>query len=70
MINYDMPMHAEEYVQRIGRTGRAGSAGAAMALFTPQDAKLAKQLVHVLNEARQPVPVELLKFAAASVPAA
>ena len=66
MVNYDMPMHAEEYVHRIGRTGRAGSEGQAMSLFVPADARLARQLVGVLNEARQKVPVEVLKFAAAA----
>ena len=70
MVNYDMPMHSEEYVQRIGRTARAGAAGAAVSFFVPGDARLAKEVVHVLQEAQQPVPAELLQFAAAQPAAA
>jgi superfamily II DNA/RNA helicase len=66
VVNFDMPTHAEEYVHRIGRTGRAGMEGSAISLLVPADCKLAKQLVHVLDEARQAVPVELLKFAGAT----
>jgi superfamily II DNA/RNA helicase len=37
VINFDMPMHAEDYVHRIGRTGRGGSTGNAYSLIGPQD---------------------------------
>jgi superfamily II DNA/RNA helicase len=36
---FDVPMHAEDYVHRIGRTGRAGMRGRAFTLATPDDAK-------------------------------
>ncbi len=39
IFNYDAPIHADDYVHRIGRTGRAGKQGAAMMLVTPADAK-------------------------------
>jgi superfamily II DNA/RNA helicase len=39
IFNYDAPIHADDYVHRIGRTGRAGKKGAAMMLVTPADAK-------------------------------
>ena len=39
VFNYDVPIHADDYVHRIGRTGRAGLKGAAMMLVTPADAK-------------------------------
>ncbi|MBB3972341.1 DEAD/DEAH box helicase [Hansschlegelia beijingensis] len=39
VINYDVPIHAEDYVHRIGRTGRAGLSGVAISLVTPSDAK-------------------------------
>ncbi|WP_271169697.1 DEAD/DEAH box helicase [Hansschlegelia plantiphila] len=39
VINYDIPIHAEDYVHRIGRTGRAGRSGVAISLVTPADAK-------------------------------
>ena len=37
VINYDLPMNAEDYVHRIGRTGRAGQKGQALTLITPHD---------------------------------
>ena len=39
VFNYDTPIHADDYVHRIGRTGRAGRKGAAMMLVTPADGK-------------------------------
>ncbi|AXS40520.1 DEAD/DEAH box helicase [Breoghania sp. L-A4] len=35
VFNYDVPIHAEDYVHRIGRTGRAGLTGTAITLATP-----------------------------------
>ncbi len=35
VLNYDLPMNAEDYIHRIGRTGRAGMAGHAIAFATP-----------------------------------
>lgn len=39
IFNFDIPMHAEDYVHRIGRTGRAGREGYAVTLVTSQDMK-------------------------------
>ena len=39
VFNYDVPVHADDYVHRIGRTGRAGRKGAAFMLVTPADGK-------------------------------
>src|SRR5690625_1674801 len=39
VYNYDVPVHAEDYVHRIGRTGRAGRSGKAFTLYTPDDTK-------------------------------
>ncbi len=39
VFNYDVPIHAEDYVHRIGRTGRAGRLGATFMLVTPHDGK-------------------------------
>lgn len=39
VFNYDVPIHSDDYVHRIGRTGRAGLKGAAMMLVTPTDSK-------------------------------
>ncbi len=37
VINYDFPMHSEDYVHRIGRTGRAQAVGDAISFVTPED---------------------------------
>ena len=39
VFNFDVPIHAEDYVHRIGRTGRAGRQGHAYTIATPQDSK-------------------------------
>jgi superfamily II DNA/RNA helicase len=37
VINFDLPMVAEDYIHRIGRTGRAGANGVAISLVGPDD---------------------------------
>src|SRR6516164_2263045 len=37
VFNFDVPIHAEDYVHRIGRTGRAGREGCAFTIATPDD---------------------------------
>jgi ATP-dependent RNA helicase RhlE len=37
VVNYDFPMHSEDYVHRIGRTGRAHAIGDAISFITPGD---------------------------------
>jgi len=37
VFNFDVPIHAEDYVHRIGRTGRAGRSGTAITLVAPGD---------------------------------
>jgi superfamily II DNA/RNA helicase len=39
VFNFDVPIHAEDYVHRIGRTGRAGEAGHAYTIATPDDGR-------------------------------
>jgi superfamily II DNA/RNA helicase len=39
VFNFDVPIHADDYVHRIGRTGRAGRSGHAFMLASPRDAK-------------------------------
>ena len=38
VFNFDVPVHAEDYVHRIGRTGRAGRPGTAVTIAQPDDA--------------------------------
>jgi ATP-dependent RNA helicase RhlE len=37
VVNYDFPLHPEDYVHRIGRTGRAKEIGDAISFVTPED---------------------------------
>lgn len=37
VVNYDFPMHVEDYIHRIGRTGRANQIGDAISFVTPED---------------------------------
>ena len=49
VINFDLPMVAEDYVHRIGRTGRNGSSGEAVSLVAQEDAKYLRQIVRLLD---------------------
>ena len=40
VFNFDVPIHAEDYVHRIGRTGRAGRRGRAITLTAPDEHKV------------------------------
>lgn len=59
VVNYDFPGSLEDYVHRIGRTGRAGAKGTAYTFFTAANARFAKDLINILEEAGQKVPSEL-----------
>lgn len=67
VIQYDMPVSAEEfdtYVHRIGRTGRAGHTGLATGFFVPGgtskgmegNSRIAVKLTELLTEAKQEIP--------------
>ena len=49
IFNYDVPIHPEDYVHRIGRTGRAGREGFAAMLVTPKDHKALKAIEKMLG---------------------
>jgi superfamily II DNA/RNA helicase len=44
VINYGLPMKAEDYVHRIGRTGRAGRTGLAITLAERRDAGMIRRI--------------------------
>ena len=44
VVNFDFPMHAEDYVHRIGRTGRADAIGDAISFVTPDDEPYVRDL--------------------------
>nr|QOS47386.1 DEAD-box DDX5D [Locusta migratoria] len=64
VINFDYPNTSEDYIHRIGRTGRCNLSGTAYAFFTPNNARQAKELIAVLEEANQPVNPKLIDLAA------
>lgn len=63
VINFDYPNSSEDYIHRIGRTGRCQSAGTAYAYFTPNNARQAKELIAVLEEAGQLINPQLTDLA-------
>ncbi|ROU07020.1 DEAD/DEAH box helicase [Lysobacter enzymogenes] len=50
VINFDLPMVAEDYVHRIGRTGRNGATGEALSLVSPDEAGLLRQIQRILKD--------------------
>jgi len=49
VVNFDLPMQAEDYVHRIGRTGRGGSTGTAYSLVGQQDWQLLQRIQKFLD---------------------
>ncbi|KAI7807693.1 probable ATP-dependent RNA helicase DDX17 isoform X1 [Triplophysa rosa] len=62
VINYDYPNSSENYVHRIGRTARSTNKGTAYTFFTPGNLRQARDLVRVLEEARQAINPKLLQL--------
>jgi len=63
VINYDYPHSSEDYIHRIGRTGRSDTTGTSYAFFTPSNYKHAKDLISVLQEAKQVINPKLSEMA-------
>ena len=50
VFNFDVPIHADDYVHRIGRTGRAGRSGAAYMLASHRDGKYLEAIEKVTGQ--------------------
>ncbi len=50
VFNFDIPIHSEDYVHRIGRTGRAGRSGKAFTIVTPSDTKYLAAIENMIGE--------------------
>jgi len=50
IFNYDTPIHAEDYVHRIGRTGRAGRLGHAFMLVTREETKYLRAIEQLIRK--------------------
>ncbi|XP_061079058.1 probable ATP-dependent RNA helicase DDX17 [Conger conger] len=62
VINYDYPNSSEDYIHRIGRTARSTNKGTAYTFFTPGNLRQARELIRVLEEARQAINPKLLQM--------
>jgi superfamily II DNA/RNA helicase len=58
VFNFDVPLHAEDYVHRIGRTGRAGREGRAFTLATPHEGKYADAIVRLIGKEIPRIEIE------------
>ena len=65
VVNYELPNVPEDYVHRIGRTARAGGSGCAVALVSPDEAPLLRDIEKLL---RRSLPVAELPRYAVSAP--
>jgi superfamily II DNA/RNA helicase len=58
VFNFDVPIHPEDYVHRIGRTGRAGLEGHAFTIAVPEDRFHVEAIEKLIGHAIPPIPVE------------
>jgi ATP-dependent RNA helicase RhlE len=62
VVNFDLPLVAEDYIHRVGRTGRAGRHGRAVSLVSQAEGKLLRDIQRLVTAPIEPVG------ASASVP--
>ncbi len=68
VVNYDFPMHPEDYVHRIGRTGRAQAVGDAVSFVTPEDHAPLRTLERFIGRGIVRKKAEGFDYAAAAPP--
>lgn len=61
VFNFDIPMHPDDYVHRIGRTGRAGMSGRAFTFVSGEDDE--KRLANIERLIKKSIDVENLDIA-------
>ena len=64
VVNYDLPLVAEDYIHRVGRTGRAGAAGRALSFVSGPERSLLRDIQRLL-----PTPLEHVVVAGFEPPA-
>ncbi len=57
VFNFDVPIHADDYVHRVGRTGRAGKTGKAYSIATPEEGRFVKAIESLI---KKQIPVLVL----------
>ncbi len=60
---FDVPIHAEDYVHRIGRTGRAGLEGRSFMLASPADGDAVAAIVKLIGREIPPIAMEGIEAA-------
>lgn len=58
VVNFDLPLCAEDYVHRIGRTGRAGASGLAISLVSADEAPLLYAIERLIKQKLDRVEIE------------
>ncbi len=60
---FDVPIHAEDYVHRIGRTGRAGLEGRSFMLASPEDGDFVAAIVKLIGREIPPIAIDGIEAA-------
>jgi len=68
VVNFDLPLAADDYVHRIGRTGRAGRSGRAISLVLPSEHALLQQIQKIVGTPLEHVGTPHAEGAAAAGP--
>ena len=68
VVNFDFPMHPEDYVHRIGRTGRADAQGDAISFVTPDDEPYVRDLERMTRKTIARKRVEGFDYSESSAP--
>jgi len=68
VVNYDFPMHSEDYVHRIGRTGRAQAIGDAISFITSEDQSALRSLEKFIGRGLVRKKAEGFNYAASAPP--
>jgi ATP-dependent RNA helicase RhlE len=68
VVNYDFPMHLEDYIHRIGRTGRAQQEGDAISFLTSEDHGALRALERFIGRAIPRKRAEGFDYTAAAPP--
>ena len=70
VVNFDLPLVAEDYIHRVGRTGRAGHRGRAVSLVSGSESLLLRDIQRLLPAPLERVPLPGFEVADTRVPAA
>ncbi len=68
VFNFDVPIHAEDYVHRIGRTARAGRSGKAFTIATKSDVKYIDAIEKLIGQSIEWHDGDLSTVAASDAP--